>query len=440
MNTRFFILAALSAALLSRPISAADSTTFSLKPFAEGFVSPTALVPLPGGGNFLVADQAGTIHVVSKDGKRAEQPFLDLRPRLTKLNPGFDERGLLGLALHPKFSENKRFYVVYSAPRRASAPADWDHTQRLSQFSANADGQSAQGDSEKMILEVDKPYFNHNGGMILFGPDNYLYYAIGDGGNGNDQDEKSKPKGRPPEGNGQHLQTLLGKILRIDIDKGDPYSVPQDNPFVGKEARPEIWAYGLRNPWRISFDRGGDRELFAADVGQDGYEEVDIIKKGGNYGWNIKEGFHCFNPADTRKPPADCPDHGANGDPLIDPILEYKNFKAHPRAADAQGISVTGGYVYRGKALSGWQGKYIFADWSKAWIKADGVLFAATKGKGAAGKWTWEKITPASHAAGLGLYITGFGEDSEGELYVFTNNSNSVAGNTGKVFKLVPGN
>ena len=438
MNTRFLILCALCAGLYTLPISAADTAKFDLKPFAEGFVSPTALVQLPEGGDFLVADQAGTIHAVSRDGKRAEAPFLDLRPRLTKLNPGFDERGLLGLALHPKFSENKKFYVAYSAPRRESAPPDWDHTMRLSKFTANADGKTAKGDSEKVILEVDQPYFNHNGGMILFGPDNYLYFAIGDGGNANDQDEKNKPKGRPPEGNGQNLQTLLGKILRIDIDKGDPYSVPQDNPFVGKNARPEIWAYGLRNPWRMSFDRGGDRELFAADVGQDGYEEVDIIKKGGNYGWNIKEGFHCFNPADTRKPPADCPDHGANGDPLIDPILEYKNFKAHPRAADAQGISVTGGYVYRGKALSGWQGKYIFADWSKAWIKPDGVLFAATKG--ANGKWTWEKITPASHATGLNFYITGFGEDAEGELYVLTNNSNAVAGNSGKVLKLVPAN
>ena len=386
----------------------------------------------------MVADQAGTIHVVSKDGKRTDSPFLDVRQRLTKLNPGFDERGLLGLALHPKFAENRKLYVVYSAPRRENAPPDWDHTMRLSEFTANADGLTAKSDSEKVILEIDKPYFNHNGGMILFGPDNYLYFAVGDGGNGNDQDEKGKPKGRPPEGNGQNLQTLLGKILRIDIDKGSPYSVPQDNPFVGKEARGEIWAYGLRNPWRIAFDRAGDRELFAADVGQDGFEEVDIIKKGGNYGWRIKEGFHCFNPVDTRKPLPDCPDKGANGDPLIDPILEYKNLKAHPRAPDAQGTSITGGYVYRGKALSDWVGKYIFADWSRVWVKPEGVLFAATKGRD--GKWTWEKTVPATHSAGLGFYVTGFGEDAEGELYVLTNNGNAVAGNTGKVFKIVPAN
>lgn len=435
VNTRFRILPALIAVLSALNIGAAQDT-FGLKPFAEGFVSPTAMIQLPAGGNFLVADQAGTIHVVTSEGKRADTPFLDIRPRLAKLNSGFDERGLLGLALHPKFGENKKFFVVYSAPLREGAPAEWDHTMRLSQFTANDNSQTARADSEKVLLEIDKPYFNHNGGMILFGPDNYLYFAIGDGGNANDQDEKSKPKGRPDEGWAQNLQSHLGKILRIDVDKGSPYSAPQDNPFVGKNAKPEIWAYGLRNPWRISFDRGGERQLFAADVGQDAFEEVNIIRKGGNYGWRIKEGFHCFNLADTRKPLPDCPDKGTNGDPLMDPIFEYKNFKAFPRARDAQGISITGGYVYRGKALGGWQGKYIFADWSRAWVKPDGILFAASKGND--GKWSWERIKPSTHPESMPFYITGFGEDAEGELYLFTNDSNALTGNTGKIFKLVP--
>ena len=436
MLTRFLTACAPAAVLLfaSAQPFAADNQGFALKPFAEGFVSPTTLVPLPGSQNLIVADQAGVAYVVSKDGTRAEQPFIDVRPRLTKLNAAFDERGLLGLALHPKFSENKKFFVVYSAPKRPSAPENWDHTMRLAQFTANANGLSAKPDSEKIILEIDKPFFNHNGGAIVFGPDGYLYMATGDGGHRNDEDDKSKPRGRPPEGNAQNLQTLMGKILRIDIDKGDPYSVPQDNPFVGKDAKPEIWAYGLRNPWRISFDRGGGHELFAADVGQDAFEEVDIIVKGGNYGWNIKEGFHCFNKENPKKPLEDCPDHGANGDKLIDPILEYKNLNS--RAPDAQGISITGGYVYRGKALPHWQGKYIFADWSRAWVKAAGVIFAATKG--ADGKWSWEKITPASHPDGLDLYITALGQDADGELYIMTNNSNALIGNTGKVFKIVP--
>jgi glucose/arabinose dehydrogenase len=431
-------LTSLLAVFIASPqSSAADANKgFSLKLFAEGFVSPSTLAPVPQSENILVADQAGVLYVVDKNGKRAAQPFLDLRPRITKLNDGFDERGLLGLALHPKFSENKKFFVVYSAPKRPGAPADWDHTMRLSQFTANADATSAKNDSEKVILEIDKPYFNHNGGMIAFGPEGYLYMSVGDGGNANDRDEKDKPRGRPPEGNGQNLQTLLGKILRIDIDKGEPYTVPQDNPFVGKKARPEIWAYGLRNPWRVSFDRGGNHELFAGDVGQDAFEEVDIIVKGGNYGWNIKEGFHCFNPADTRKPPADCPDHGANGDKLIDPILEYKNSTAHPRPNDGQGISITGGYVYRGNALPQFQGKYIFADWSRSRFKSDGVIFAATKGSD--NKWTWERIVPASHPAGLNACITAFGQDAAGELYVLTNDTTTLTGNSGKVFKIVP--
>lgn len=405
---------------------------FDLKVVAEGFVSPTALVSLPGsGGAMLVADQAGTIQVISQDGKLS--PFLDLRPKLTKLNAGFDERGLLGLVLHPNFAENKKLYVCYSGKLRAEAPADWDHTMRICEYTA--DGQSARADSEKLILEIDQPYFNHNGGMLLFGPDGYLYIASGDGGNANDRDARDKPKGRPPEGNGQNLQTLRGKILRIDVNSGSPYSVPRDNPFVGKaNIRPEIYAYGLRNPWRISFDRGGQHELFAADVGQDGYEEVDIIVKGGNYGWNIREGMHCFDPRDPRKTPEDCPKVGRNGEPLLDPIMEYKNLKNHPRDPEGKGISITGGYVYRGKALPHWNGKYIFADWSSAWAKPQGVLFVGSKSQD--GKWGWETVTPAKTQTTF--YITGFGEDAEGELYLLTNGSNGLSGSTGKIYKIVP--
>jgi len=424
----------LSLGLMANAVAAEPGKGFGLKLVAEGFVSPSALVSLPGQSSLLVADQAGTIQVTGQDGQKSM--FLDLRQKLAKLNGGFDERGVLGLALHPKFKENRQAFVVYSAPRRASAPADWDHTMRLARFTAAADGLSASADSEKVILEIDKPYFNHSGGCIEFGPDGYLYLSVGDGGNGNDVDEPAKPKGRPPEGNAQNLQTLLGKILRIDVSKGDAYAVPADNPFVGKKALPEIWAYGFRNPWKMSFDRAGQHELFVADVGQDAYEEVNIIAKGGNYGWRIREGMHCFNPASPSKSPADCPDTAANGDKLLNPILEYKNFKAHAKDPEAQGISITGGFVYRGKALPAWQGKYIFADWSRVWVKADGVLFAAARG--ADGKWTWERIIPATHPDGLKVFITAFGQDADGELYVLSNNSNGLAGTTGKVFKIVP--
>ena len=325
---------------------AAEGSSFDLKLVAEGFVSPTVLAPLPGSdGAMLVADQVGTIQVLSKEGKLGARPFLDLRSRLAKLNQGFDERGLLGLALHPNFQENKKLYVAYSAPKRSEAPEGWDHTMHISEFTAAANAQTAKPDSEKILLQIDQPFFNHNGGSINFGPDGFLYIATGDGGNANDRDPKDKPKGRPPEGNGQNLQTLMGKILRIDVNKGSPYSIPRDNPFVGKEEiRPEIYAFGLRNPWRISFDRGGSHELFASDVGQDGFGEVDIIVKGGNYGWNIREGLHCFDPDNSRKTPEDCPKVGARGEPLIDPIMEYKNLKNHPRDPEGKGTSITGGY------------------------------------------------------------------------------------------------
>ena len=407
---------------------------FDLKLVADGFVSPTVLVPVPGQkGTLLVGDQPGTIHVI-KDGKLSDKLFLDLSDKLTKLNQNaFDERGLLGLALHPKFGENRKFYVAYSAPLREGAPSDWNHTMHISEFRVKEqDRLWADPVSEKLILQIDEPQFNHNGGALAFGPDGYLYISTGDGGAGNDVG-----LGHPPEGNGQNIETLLGKILRIDVDKGDPYSVPQDNPLVGKKGRPEIFAYGLRNPWRISFDRGGTRDLFAADVGQDGYEEVNIIRKGGNYGWNIREGFHCFDPKNPRKAPEDCPKVGANGEPLIDPILEYKNFKAHMRDPEAKGISVTGGYVYRGKALPDLQGKYVFADWSKNWALPLGVMFVASPSAGGK-QWTMETVTPRSSAGGLKSYVTAFGQDEDGELYVLTNGSNSLRGKTGQVFKIVP--
>lgn len=406
---------------------------FELKLVAEGMVSPTALVPLPkSGGAMLITDQAGPIRLLNKNGSLAEKPFLDLTARLAKLNQGFDERGVLGLALHPNYAANGKLYVAYSAPKRAEAPENWDHTMLISEFTGSAT--EAKLESEKVLLAIDQPYFNHNGGSLFFGADGFLYIAVGDGGNANDVDERDKPKGRPPEGNGQNLQTLLGKILRIDVNSGNPYSIPKDNPFVGKAGvRPEIFAYGFRNPWRMSMDRDGSHEIFAGDVGQDGYEEVDLVVKGGNYGWNIREGMHCFNPKNPRQAPADCPKVGANGEPLIDPIMEYKNFKNHPRDPEAKGISITGGYVYRGKALPDWQGKYIFADWSATWVKPQAVLFAGTKKDD---KWGWETIKPAKTE--LSFYITSFGEDEEGELYLLTNTSNGLIGKAGKVYRIIP--
>jgi glucose/arabinose dehydrogenase len=410
-----------------------------LKQIAEGFTSPVAFLPLEDSGKFLVADQVGTVHVLLEDGKVEEKLFLDLRSRLCKLNQGFDERGLIGLALHPKFKENGRLFVVYSAPLRDKSLglAKWDHTMVLAEFKTLANNRAeVDSASERILLQIDKPWFNHNGGFILFGPDGNLYMSVGDGGNAN-----GTGRGHSPIGNGQDLSTLLGKILRINVDKGDPYSIPGDNPMADAErGRPEIYAWGLRNAWRMSFDRGGKRELFAADVGQTMYEELNIIVKGGNYGWNVREGLHCFDPKNPNKTPEDCAKTAADGKPFIDPIAEYKNINGFRKDPEALGISVTGGYVYRGKAMASLAGKYIFADWSRTWALPDGVMLVATPPTSPEGKgWTVEKLELAAPADGkLGAYVVGLGEDKEGELYVLTNGSNGLVGNKGKVFKLVP--
>src|SRR5881296_1961739 len=231
---RFFVFLGILA-FVCRTFCAEHKTTVALKQIADGFTSPTVVAPLPD-GRLLIADQIGSVRVLNAGGKLSEELFLDVRPKLTKLNAGFDERGLLGLALHPQFKENGRLYIYYSAPKRAEAPEDWDCTSHISEFKAQND--KVDLGSERLLLQIDKPYFNHNSGRLIFGPDGYLYIGVGDGGNANDQGK------RPPTGNGQNTSTLLGKILRIDVNKGDPYAIPQDNPFVGGKGKPEIYAYG----------------------------------------------------------------------------------------------------------------------------------------------------------------------------------------------------
>ena len=423
------------ALLFANVLLASDAKSAAgLKQIAEGFASPVVLLSHETApGHLLIVDQIGTIHVLKPDGKLSDQLFFDARDRLAKLAQGFDERGVLGLALHPRFKGNRKLYVYYSAPKRKECPEGWDHTSHLSEFKVKVDN-ALQIDpaSERVLLQIDQPQNNHNCGRIAFGPDGYLYIGTGDGGAGNDD-----ALGHGPTGNGQNTTVLLGKILRIDVNSGDTYGIPKDNPFAdGLKGRAEVYAYGLRNPWGITFDRGGSHELFVSDVGQNAYEEVNIVVRGGNYGWRLREGFHGFDPKQPNKEPADAPKVGALGEPLLDPIFEYKNFRAFPKDPESKGISVTGGYVYRGKALPHLAGSYIFADWSRNWALPDGVLFTATR---SGGKWSMEPLALAEPADGkIKAYIVAFGEDSNGELYVMTNGRNSLTGTTGKVFKLVP--
>ncbi len=277
--------------------------------------------------NVYVVEQAGRILLLDQNNDQVKSGavFLDMRKSVNSKN---NEEGLLSICFDPKYSDNGFVYLYYSAekPRRSV----------LSQFCVSDDRKTINIDSEKKILEVEQPYSNHNGGTVLFGPDGMLYLSLGDGGAAND-----------PHGHGQNLATLLASIIRIDVSqvtKDSPYTIPSDNPFVStKGARKEIWAYGLRNVWRMSFDRE-TKLLWAGDVGQDQFEEIDVIVKGGNYGWNMREGLRAFSSGQK----------GEFSDAYIDPVFEYSH---------KDGVSVTGGYVYRGDKYPELKGIYFFADY-----------------------------------------------------------------------------
>ena len=446
------LLPSLLAALLGfnsfQPAVASETNAGSnigLKLIAEGLNAPTTHVSIPdGSGRLLVADQSGVIHLLDRDRKKSEQPFLDLRTKIVTLGQGMEERGLLGLALHPQFKSNRKFYAVYSAPLRTNAPPKWDHTERLSEFkTAAADFSAADPASERVVLEIDHPDWNHNSGRLAFGPDGYLYWTVGDGGAHNDVGDAARGREHPPEGNGQRLDTLLGKILRLDIDGTTTYRIPKDNPYAdGKSGRPEIYAYGLRNPWGMSFDRGGKHDLIVADVGQDRWEEINVIVKGGNYGWRLREGFDGFDPKNPRSAPTNVVTVGADGKPFVDPVLTYKTLRGRGADPEAYGVTVTGGYVYRGKAFPELVGKYVFADWSRSMAIAEGTLLVATIPPESSGvaRWTVQPLGLKEFPNGRlkSFFIWALGEDDDGELYVLVNGINSVAHTRGKVFKLIP--
>jgi glucose/arabinose dehydrogenase len=409
----------------------------SLRLVADGLTSPVTLVPANDRSRRLfVVDQVGQIRILRPDGTLAPEPFLDISDRLVELRTDFDERGLLGLAFHPGYAKNGRFFVYYSAPLREGAPAGFNTTSTISEFRVSrSDPDRADPASERVLLEMDKPQFNHNAGTILFGPrDGYLYIAIGDGGGAHDIGLGHVEDWYPDNagGNGQDLtENLLGSILRIDVDRGRPYGIPRGNPFVGKEGLDEIWAYGFRNPYRMSFDTRGRHELFVGDAGQGSWEEVSIARRGGNFGWNVKEGTHCFDAENPPVSPAECPSTDPEGDPLIDPVIEYQNI-AQPGGL---GTVVVGGHVYRGRDLRGFYGRYIFGDWSRSFDAPDGTLFVATPRW--RGLWRLQELRIRNDADGrLSRYVLGFGQDQRGEIYLLTTDNTAPVGTTGKVFRL----
>jgi glucose/arabinose dehydrogenase len=403
-----------------------------LEPFVTGVNAPLMMVQPPGDDRLFVVEQWGRIRIVNNGELRAE-PFLDIRNKIVKQHHDFDERGLLGLAFHPDFANNGKFYVAYSTHLNFQQDLGvmfwWDHTNVVAEYTVSSENPNAANpNSERIIHSLNWPQFNHNGHWIGFGKDGMLYISTGDGGYANDWGIGHNVT----EGNGQDLRSLLGKILRIDVNgsEGDKnYAIPADNPFVGNnDALPEIWAYGLRNPWRCSFDMGGE-SLICGDVQQNSYEEVSVIEKGGNHGWRKKEATHCFDYQKPDEHPASCDTAG-----MVDPIIEYKNCTAQPDGC--KGISVTGGYVYRGSA-SDWDGKYIFGDWSKSFAEKDGQIFIATKG--ADGNWTMEDAAVTDMEGKL-PYILAFAQDAAGEVYALTSVTTGPNGGMDTIYKVVPAN
>jgi glucose/arabinose dehydrogenase len=427
-----------------------DPFTVGLRTVASGLTSPLGITAADATGRLFIHDQTGKIRVLAADGTLLPLPFLDITSRMVPLSSFYDERGLLGLAFHPDYASNGRFFVYYSAPRRADAPAGYNHTSRISEFHVSSDANRADEGSERVLLEVDKPQSNHNGGTIAFGPDGYLYIAIGDGGGANDTGlgHVSDWYADNGGGNGQDTEAnLLGNILRIDVNGAWPYAIPADNPFVGVDdaGRDEIWAYGFRNPYRFAFDMAGELGMLVGDAGQNMWEEVSQVTKGGNYGWNVKEGTHCFDAESPRTVPASCPDvvtSGARaGDRLIDPVVEYAN--ANNQTTSGIGVTVVGGEVARGRALPQLAGRYIFGDWSKTFVgPPTGQLFAATPG---GELWRMQKllinkvdgVDNPDPAQELNNRVLGFGRDPAGDVYVTTTLNVGPTGVTGRVFKLV---
>lgn len=377
----------------------------------SNLVLPTVLTHAhDGSGRRFIADQPGQIRIVDSSGTVLPTPFLDISSRMVSLSPNYDERGLLGLAFHPGYSTNGRFFVFYSAPTTDAN----DDAAILAEFKVSSTNANvADASSQRILLSVEKPDFNHNGGCVSFGQDGYLYVSYGDGGGEADE--------HGTYGNAQNLSTVLGKLIRINVDSGSPYGIPSDNPFVSTPgARPEIYALGLRNPFRFSFDRGGTHQGFLADVGQEVWEEVNLIRKGGNYGWRMMEGNHAFDPTIA-------PGLGVSIPSLDFPIYEYGH--------GASGLCVIGGFVYRGSAYPQLVGKYVFGDWSATFYNPTGQLYYLDETR----PGIWERFSfQLPNGSALGYYINSFGEDEAGEIYLLGTKQRGPTGNTGTVLRLLP--
>jgi glucose/arabinose dehydrogenase len=401
----------------------------SVNLITDGLASPVGLIESPdNSGRLFVIDQTGQIYII-KDGTRISSPFLDIQDKLVAREGNQDERGLLGLAFHPQYSSNGKFYVFYSGPLRSEGPEGWNHTNYVAEYTVSDNADIANEASEQILLSMDHPQANHNAGMIAFGPDGYLYISTGDGGGGDDNQTGHVDDWYPDNtgGNGQDItQNLLGSILRIDVNNESGYDIPSDNPFVNKDGLDEIFAFGLRNPYRFCFDPEG--KVILADAGQELYEEIDLIQKGGNYGWNVKEGAHCFSTENPEAPPSTCPEQDTDDNPLIDPVIEFANSRT---ATNGLGNVSIGGYVYSGSDVPGLNGQYLFGVLAQDPEEANGAIFSSTR---SGETWSYSKLNISNRDNNeLGLLLLGFGQDKAGEVYLLTS---AGSANSGGVYKL----
>lgn len=404
---------------IPEPIPASDLKLGLESLATDGLVAPTYVTQTDESGPLFVVDQIGVVRTF-ENGSLQSTPFFDVRDRLINLMPSYDERGLLGLAFHPQFAANGKLYTYTSEP--VSQQADFsvpletgetfDHQSVVSEWRIDsANPNRVDPNSRRELMRIDQPNSNHNAGTIAFGPDGKMYVSLGDGGGADDQQGQvfngEVTRGRAPGGNGQEPGNIYGTMIRIDPDGNNSangqYSIPADNPFVGSpDALDEVFAYGLRNPFRFSFDRAtGD--LLANDTGQLSIEEINRIVAGRNYGWNEKEGTFIFDPLGLGPDEQGVVIANSPGSPtgLIDPVLQYDH---------DEGIAAIGGFVYRGDDIPQLQGKYIFGDFTQEHMEPAGQIFIADLDTGDIERLDFTGL-------GFGWYVKGFGEDADGEIY-----------------------
>lgn len=431
------------------PLATVAKEVVTTELIATDLVAPIDIVLVPDqSGDRLILDQSGVVRVLRADNTLTTAPFLDIRDRLLPLEAGFEERGLLGFALHPQYAVNGRVFVSYSAPLDAVAPAGWNHTRVVSEFTRDADKpMQVDAGTERVLLRQDWPSRKHNGGALAFGPDGYLYIGFGDGGGIHGvgttvlNDAFSVPQSRLHwDSFAQDRHTLFGKILRLDIDSGYPgYAIPPDNPFDGLTGKREIFAIGFRNPYRIAFDPLGDASFYVTAVAETLWESVYRVAQSGNYGWPLREGAHCFDRTTPLSPPEQCVRQDpANADwPLYDPVVEYANMSVHRDGSQVEtvgiGTAVVGAIMLRDSELHGLNGQLLIADWSLDFRKPSGQLFTAIPNSSADASSLW----PVRKIAELNTRIVALSQDTKGRVYLLTNENFGPYGKTGKIFQLL---